>query len=160
MTVEELRGMTHEDLVRRVQELEEANEKLAEEKNTWYKYKIVAYRKKGKKKVKINKSLELHSLTKGSRVYANPSAVKVYSGSKLTMKIGEMKKIHARVILPEGKKTKWHTKKLRYIVDKPSILTVSSKGKIKVKKKGSAVIYVVAQNGISAEIEVKAVAKK
>ena len=36
MTVEELRGMTHEDLVRRVQELEEANEKLAEEKNTWY----------------------------------------------------------------------------------------------------------------------------
>ena len=70
MTVEELRGMTHEDLVRRVQELEEANEKLAEEKNTWYKYKIVAYRKKGKKKVKINKSLELHSLTKGSRVYA------------------------------------------------------------------------------------------
>ena len=35
MTVEELRGMTHEDLVRRVQELEEANEKLAEEK--WYK---------------------------------------------------------------------------------------------------------------------------
>ena len=37
MTVEELRGMTHEDLVRRVQELEEANEKLAEEKNTWYK---------------------------------------------------------------------------------------------------------------------------
>ena len=36
MTVEELRGMTHEDLVRRVQELEEANEKLAE-KNTWYK---------------------------------------------------------------------------------------------------------------------------
>ena len=37
MTVEELRGMTHEDLVRRVQELEEANEKLAEEKKTWHK---------------------------------------------------------------------------------------------------------------------------
>ena len=36
MTVEELRGMTHEDLVRRVQELEEANEKLAEEKNPCY----------------------------------------------------------------------------------------------------------------------------
>ena len=37
MTVEELRGMTQEDLVRRVQELEEANEKLAEEKKAWYK---------------------------------------------------------------------------------------------------------------------------
>lgn len=32
MTVEELKSMTQEDLVRRVQELEEANEKLAEEK--------------------------------------------------------------------------------------------------------------------------------
>ena len=45
MTVEELRGMTHEDLVRRVQELEEANEKLAEEKNTWYKSWSDLYRK-------------------------------------------------------------------------------------------------------------------
>lgn len=36
MTVEELKGMTQEDLVRRVQELQEANEKLAKEKETWY----------------------------------------------------------------------------------------------------------------------------
>ncbi|WP_195360602.1 hypothetical protein [Phocaeicola massiliensis] len=37
MTVEELKSMTQEDLVRRVQELEEANEKLAEEKKILYK---------------------------------------------------------------------------------------------------------------------------
>ena len=42
MTVEELRGMTHEDLVRRVQELEEANEKLAEEKN-YYDEEMLGY---------------------------------------------------------------------------------------------------------------------
>lgn len=37
-TVEELQGMTHEDLVRRVQELQEANESLAKEKNDWVSY--------------------------------------------------------------------------------------------------------------------------
>lgn len=31
-TIEELRGMTQEDLVRRVQELQEANDKLLQEK--------------------------------------------------------------------------------------------------------------------------------
>lgn len=37
-TVEELQGMTHEDLVRRIQELQEANEKLAREKNEFVTY--------------------------------------------------------------------------------------------------------------------------
>lgn len=35
-TVEELQGMTHEDLVRRIQELQEANEKLTKERDSWY----------------------------------------------------------------------------------------------------------------------------
>lgn len=35
-TVEELQGMTHEYLVRRVQELQEANEKLTKERDSWY----------------------------------------------------------------------------------------------------------------------------
>lgn len=37
MTVEELKSMTQEDLVRRVQELQEANEKLAKDKEVWFK---------------------------------------------------------------------------------------------------------------------------
>lgn len=36
LTVEELQSMTHEDLVRSVQELQETNEKLAKEKDSWY----------------------------------------------------------------------------------------------------------------------------
>ncbi|MCD7923669.1 MAG: hypothetical protein LUI85_02805 [Bacteroides sp.] len=36
-TVEELQSMTHEDLVRRVQELQEDNKELSKEKETWYK---------------------------------------------------------------------------------------------------------------------------
>lgn len=38
MTVEELQGMTHEDLVRRIQELQEANRTLAKEKEEWTGY--------------------------------------------------------------------------------------------------------------------------
>lgn len=37
-TTEELQSMTHEDLVRRVQELQEANEALAKEKEEWAGY--------------------------------------------------------------------------------------------------------------------------
>lgn len=37
-TVEELQGMTHEDLVRRIQELQEANGALAKEKDEWAGY--------------------------------------------------------------------------------------------------------------------------
>ena len=38
MTVEELKSMTQEDLVKRVQELQEANEKLAKEKDSAWDY--------------------------------------------------------------------------------------------------------------------------
>ncbi len=38
MTVEELQGMTHEDLVRRILELQETNETLDKEKTEWVGY--------------------------------------------------------------------------------------------------------------------------
>lgn len=38
MTVEELKSMTQEDLVKRVQELQEANEQLAKEKDSVWDY--------------------------------------------------------------------------------------------------------------------------
>ncbi|MCI7503589.1 MAG: hypothetical protein MSA76_08015 [Clostridium sp.] len=74
------------------------------EKDTWYKYRITAYRIIGKKKTAISKSLELHSLTKGSKTYENPSRVKIRSGKKLSLKAGSTKKIRAQVIVPKGKK--------------------------------------------------------
>lgn len=40
MTIDELKGMTQEDLVRRVQELQETNEKLAKEKDEFVAYYI------------------------------------------------------------------------------------------------------------------------
>ena len=106
------------------------------EKDTWYKYRITAYRIIGKKKTAISKSLELHSLTKGSKTYENPSRVKIRSGKKLSLKAGSTKKIRAQVIVPKGKKTCWHIQKIRYLVSDSSVLTVSKKGKIRAKKQG------------------------
>lgn len=106
------------------------------EKDTWYKYRITAYRIIGKKKTAISKSLELHSLTKGSKTYENPSRVKIRSSKKLSLKAGSTKKIRAQVIVPKGKKNCWHIQKIRYLVSDSSVLTVSKKGKIRAKKQG------------------------
>lgn len=130
------------------------------EKDTWYKYRITAYRIIGKKKTAISKSLELHSLTKGSKTYENPSRVKIRSGKKLSLKAGSTKKIRAQVIVPKGKKTCWHIQKIRYLVSDSSVLTVSKKGKIRAKKAGHATIYAVAQNGVTAKIKVSVIAVK
>lgn len=130
------------------------------EKDTWYKYRITAYRIIGKKKTAISKSLELHSLTKGSKTYENPSRVKIRSGKKLSLKAGSTKKIRAKVIVPKGKKTCWHIQKIRYLVSDSSVLTVSKKGKIRAKKAGQATIYAVAQNGVNAKIKVSVIAAK
>ena len=130
------------------------------EKDTWYKYRISAYRIIGKKKTAISKSLELHSLTKGSKTYENPSRVKIRSGKKLSLKVGSTKKIRAQVIVPKGKKTCWHIQKIRYLVSDSSVLTVSKKGKIRAKKAGHATIYAVAQNGVNAKIKVSVIAAK
>ena len=130
------------------------------EKDTWYKYRITAYRIIGKKKTAISKSLDLHSLTKGSKTYENPSRVKIRSGKKLSLKAGSTKKIRAQVIVPKGKKTCWHIQKIRYLVSDSSVLTVSKKGKIRAKKAGHATIYAVAQNGVTAKIKVSVIAAK
>ena len=130
------------------------------EKDTWYKYRITAYRIIGKKKTAISKSLELHSLTKGSKTYENPSRVKIRSGKKLSLKAGSTKKIRAQVIVPKGKKTCWHIQKIRYLVSDSSVLTVSKKGKIRAKKAGHATIYAIAQNGVNAKIKVSVIAAK
>lgn len=130
------------------------------EKDTWYKYRITAYRIIGKKKTAISKSLELHSLTKGSKTYENPLRVKIRSGKKLSLKAGSTKKIRAQVIVPKGKKTCWHIQKIRYLVSDSSVLTVSKKGKIRAKKAGHATIYAVAQNGVTAKIKVSVIAAK
>ena len=52
-------------------------------KNTFYEYKVVAYRKVDGKKVAIGKSLELHAVTASkSYKYSNPTSIKVKQKTK------------------------------------------------------------------------------
>lgn len=124
------------------------------EKANWYKYRIDAYRiVKGKKEV-FEHSLQLHSLTGGSEKYVNPAKVKV-AKKNVTLKKGKNALIQAKVILPKGKKTQWHTAQLRYMVSDKTVVSVSKNGIIKAKKKGKATIYVVTQNGVRGKVIVK-----
>ena len=108
------------------------NKKLKED--TWYKYEIQAYRIVNGKKTAYGRSLQLHALTKENKKYANPLKVRIAGKKKRMLKLGETSKLKAKVVLPTGKKCKWHIDKIRYVVSNPEVLSVSKKGKITTKK--------------------------
>lgn len=122
-------------------------------KNTWYKYRIKAYRVVNGKKVVFAEAMELHILTKGSKKITNPSGISV-SQKNINLKAGEKGNIKAKVLLPKGKKTKWHIEKIRYIALNPLIASVSRSGVVRAKQKGNCEIYVVTQNGIKKKVTI------
>lgn len=129
-------------------------------KNTFYEYKVVAYRKVDGKKVAIGKSLELHAVTASkSYKYSNPTSIKVKQKNKvvssISVKVKKTAQLKSSPVMPKGKKLKGHTAKIRYISSKPSVASVNQKGKITGKKKGTCYVYAVGQNGITKKIKVK-----
>ena len=54
------------------------------------------------------------------------------------LKLGETSKIKAKVVLPSGKKCKWHIDKIRYVVSNPEVLSVTKKRKDYDKKSGKS----------------------
>ncbi len=79
--------------------------------------------------------MQLHALTKGNKKYANQLKVRIAGKKKRMLKLGKSSKIKAKVVLPTGKKCKWHIDKIRYVVSNPEVLSVSKKGKITTKKR-------------------------
>lgn len=129
-------------------------------KNTFYEYKVVAYRKVNGKKVAIGKSLELHAVTASkSCKYSNPTSIKVKQKNKvvssISVKVKKTAQLKSSPVMPKGKKLKGHTAKIRYISSKSSIASVNQKGKITGKKKGTCYVYAVGQNGVTKKIKVK-----
>ena len=105
------------------------------------------------KQIPIAISTSVHTATSGGK-YASPTKVTV-KAKTITLKKGKSKNIKASYKLPKGKKTKTHIAKFRYESTNKKVVTVSKKGKLKAKKKGTAYIYVYAQNGVYAKIKVK-----
>ena len=120
-------------------------------KGTYYKYIITAYRTVNGTKAVISTSKTMHIVILGGK-YANPSSVKT-AKTKVTLKKGGSFNLKAKASLPKGKKVQNH-KKLSYESSNKTIATVSSKGIVKGKKKGSCYIYAYAQNGIYKKVKV------
>ena len=103
--------------------------------------------------MEFGQSLDLYSLTKGSKKNTNPSKIKL-STSKVKLAVGKTKKIKAKVVVPKGKKTKWQVKKLRYLSSNTNIAKVNSSGKITAKAKGTCYVYLITQNGLNVKMKI------
>jgi len=120
-------------------------------KGTYYKFMIVALDKDNNV---VSSSKIIHVATKGGKV-GNASKVTTRAKkNKVSVKKGKTFKLAARQV-PASKKLKVKVhRKLSYESTKPKVATVTKKGVIKAKKKGTCYVYAYAQNGVFTRIKV------
>ena len=122
-------------------------------KGTYYKYIAVAL---DKNNMVVSTSKLIHVATKGGKV-GNHKSVKVAKAvtkKAKALKVGKSLKLKAKAV-PQSKKLK--VKKhvaVRYESTNPSIATVSSKGTVKARSKGTCYVYAYAQNGVFKRIKI------
>lgn len=117
---------------------------------TYYKYYIKAYKLVDGMKVWIAKSKVVHSTTTGGK-YGNAKSVKVNKTS-VSLAVGKTFSIKAEQVLKD-KPIAGH-QNIKYESGNSKVASVTSKGVIKAKKKGTCYIYVYAQNGMYKRIKV------
>ncbi len=120
-------------------------------KGTYYKYIVQAYKMVNGKPQIIATSKTMHAAMTGGK-YGNAGSIRV-NKSKMTLKKGKKFTIKAKEV-KKYKKPKRH-RKIAYESSNPKVATVSAKGVVKAKKKGSCYVYVYAQNGVYKRIKVK-----
>lgn len=121
--------------------------------NRDYKYYIAAYRMENGKKIYLAKSNVLHVAMKQSK-FTNAKSITL-NKKKVTLKVNKTFKIQAKVKLESKKKKQMvHEKAYRYYTDNSNVATVSKKGVITAKAKGSCLIYVLTNNGVYQKIKV------
>lgn len=119
-------------------------------KGTFYKYIVQAYKMTDGKLTILSTSKSLYAATTGGKkgnvgsLKVNKTSVSLKVGKKFTLKVTEKKK---------DKKIERH-RKVAFESSNTKIATVSSKGVIKAKKKGTCYIYAYAQNGVYKKIKV------
>ena len=119
---------------------------------SYYKYQVKAYQIIDGKQVVIVTSKVVHSITE-SKTHGNPIEVTSDTVSA-TLKVGKTKNIICQVVLPKNKKMKEHTATIRFESSNKAIVTISSKGVITAKAKGTCYVYAYAQNGVYKKIKV------
>ncbi|MBQ5441123.1 MAG: Ig-like domain-containing protein [Firmicutes bacterium] len=122
-------------------------------KNTYYKFLIVALNKNNKV---VSTSRMIHVATKGGK-YTNYKKISV-DKEKITkaknLKKGKSLKLEAKQIkVTKSLKARKHVA-IRYESSNKKIATVTTKGVIKAKAKGTCYVYIYAQNGVYKRIKV------
>ncbi len=79
---------------------------------------------------------------------------KYQTASTISLKAGKTTALKASFTKAKKTKVKKHTA-IRFESSNPKVLKVSAKGRIKALKKGTARVYVFAQNGASRKVTVK-----
>lgn len=122
-----------------------------------FKVLVKAYKLIDGKKVVLGKTLTAHIAGCDSKKYSNPKAVKLLSGSKLTLTTGDSFAIEAKTVLADKSKKSLsdsHAKEFRFASNNTKIATVDAEGNITAKKAGKCYVYVYARNGFTKRITV------
>lgn len=120
-------------------------------KGTHYKYLVVATNGKGRV-LSIGKPV--YACTTGGK-YANCKSVTTAAKKgKVTLKKGRTFKLQAKAVTASSSKALKKLRALKYETTKKSIATVSNKGTIRAKAKGTCYVYAYAQNGACAKVKV------
>ncbi len=120
-------------------------------KGTYYKYIVQAYKMENGKLKIVATSKTIHAATTGGKV-GNAKAVKVNKSKVTLAKKGKKFTIKAKEV-KKDKTIKRH-RKVAFESSNPKVATVSSKGVVTAKKKGTCYIYAYAQNGVFKKVKV------
>ncbi|MBQ6438881.1 MAG: RICIN domain-containing protein [Mogibacterium sp.] len=119
-------------------------------KGTYYKYIVVAV--DGNKALAISKTI--HVATKGGKVGNVGKVTTKAKKNKVSIKKGKTFKLAGKQKAASKKLNVKKHRVLKYETSNKKIATVSSKGVIKGKKRGTCYVYAYAQNGVFAKIKV------
>ena len=125
---------------------------LKVKKGTYYKFIVLAL--DGNEKV-VSTSKVIHVATKGGK-YGNHKSVTVNKttlNKAKNLKVGKTLKLNAKAIKAAGPKVRTH-RKLKYESSNSGVATVTGKGTVKAKGKGTCYIYAYAQNGVFKKVKV------
>ena len=101
----------------------------------------------------VSSSKFIYVSAKGNKKCSNYNKVKV-KAKVITLKKGKTAALKGKAIASKHQKVKKKVG-LRYESSNPQVVKVSSKGKLRALKKGTANIYVFAQNGVVKKVKVR-----
>ena len=125
-------------------------------KNKTYKAIVKAYRSVNGKEIHLGTSKTIHVVSDNNKKYTNAAKINVRKKT-YKLKKGKTAVIKASIVKQNKKKkllSSGHGAELRFISSNKKVATVTKKGKIKAKKKGTCYIYIQALNGLKKKVKV------